>query len=95
MTKYVVTVKFIIKKDKSPKFIKEVIKNSRKSLLESGCERFDISEKENMIFLYEVYNTEDDFRNHIKTDHYNEFDKLTAQYVLSKSVEIYDGVEIL
>lgn len=95
MGEYIVAVKFIVYEEKVNFFLKEVVGNAKDSLTEKGCKRFDVSKRDNEVFLYEIYSSEDDFNKHLETKHFNEFNKNTSDCIVHKTVEIFSGVEIL
>jgi len=95
MREYIVVVKFEIVDEKVDFFLEEVIQNAKDSLTEVGCRRFDVSIKDNVVFLYEIYNSEDDFNKHLETKHFNKFNETTSSYVAGKTVEIFNGVAII
>ncbi len=76
-----------------------VDENARQSRsLEPGCRQFDVlvpdgaSER---VVLYEIYDDRRAFQDHLKTDHYQAFDRQSAHLVKSKSVTelalVFDG----
>jgi len=75
---FVIIVKFETKPECSEDFKTAVLLQSHNSLTrEEGCQVFDVSmpiEGENEFFLYEVYDDEAAFGEHLKTKHYAEFD---------------------
>ncbi len=89
MNSFVVTVKFIVYPDKIDELIPMMIKNAKESLLEDGCSVFDVSKSDNTIFLYEVYKSEQSFKEHLETRHFKEFDKDTKSMIKDKIVETF------
>lgn len=60
------------------------------SLTEAGCTRFDVGvdpRRPGRFFLYEIYRTPADFDIHLKTAHFDHFNRTTAPWVASKLVE--------
>jgi autoinducer 2-degrading protein len=90
---HVVTVNFQIAPGFSAQFMRAVTANARESLQrESGCRRFDVciaQDDENRVFLYELYDTAQDFERHLKTSHFLAFNEATSAWVLSKQVGVY------
>jgi quinol monooxygenase YgiN len=44
---------------------------------------------ENRVFLYEMYDTAEDFEQHLKTAHFLAFNEATSEWLLSKQVGMY------
>lgn len=87
---YVILVTFDIAPDRFEAFLEKVRANAAASLAnEPGCRRFDVLTDPaavNQVVLYEIYDTEADFRAHLETGHFNAFDAETAPWVLEKTV---------
>ncbi len=89
---YVVTVTFEVKPEFRAAFRDAVLENASASrVLEPGCRVFDVCEKEDgsEFFLYEVYDSEAMFRDHLATGHFRRFDSLVAPWVVDKRVVTY------
>lgn len=90
---HVVTVTFRLAPGFSERFLQAVTANARESLQrESGCRRFDVCvahEDENRVFLYELYDSAEDFQRHLQTPHFLAFNEATAAWVESKQVNVY------
>ncbi|MGY9016060.1 MAG: putative quinol monooxygenase [Rhodospirillales bacterium] len=75
---FVITVKFEAKPECVEDFKTAVLLQAHNSVTrEEGCQVFDVSVPiggENEFFLYEVYDDEAAFEEHLKTEHYAEFD---------------------
>ena len=75
---FVIAVKFEAKPECAVDFRTAVLLQAHNSVTrEEGCQVFDVSipiEGENEFFLYEVYDDEAAFGEHLKTEHYAEFD---------------------
>jgi quinol monooxygenase YgiN len=93
---FVVTVKFNIRKDNFLQFMESMQKQARDSLLlEENCHHFDISKTEmqpNQVFLYEIYESQSDFKIHLDSAHFKQFDAKVASWVETKLVETYQLV---
>lgn len=89
MEGYVVAVKFDIFENNLTHFLELVRANAKESIKEEGCLQFDISTNENTVFLYEIYNSKEDFILHTETEHYKYFKENTSNYVSNKVVENY------
>ncbi len=91
---YVVTVTFVAKPEFSSQFRKRVVKQAADSLEhEAACRTFDVCtdpEDQTRIFLYEVYDDADAFKAHLDTPHYKAFDRDRADWIVSKSVAIFN-----
>ena len=58
---------------------------------EPGCLRFDVVEAHNdaaAFILYEIYSSESAFAEHLKTQHFLEFDKASIRYFGSKNIRL-------
>jgi len=90
MSGYVVTVEFRVKSDELSDFLRLVAENARLSAeTEAGCRQFDVVVSEgspNTVFLYEIYDDRPAFDCHMATRHFIEFDRQSANMVLSKAV---------
>jgi quinol monooxygenase YgiN len=90
---YVVTVTFQLVPGFGEQFVRAVKANARESLArERGCRRFDVCvahDDENRVFLYEMYDTAEDFEQHLKTAHFLAFNEATSEWLLSKQVGMY------
>lgn len=89
MNNFVVCVKMEVFSDRIDEFIPMILKNAKQSLQEEGCMVFDVSRRENIIYLYEVYESEQAFASHLKTEHFLHFDDLSKKMISSKVVETY------
>ncbi len=67
--------------------------NARTSLAtEPGCRQFDVCEgdaADGVIFLYEVYDSQDDFKVHLAAPHFVQFNAQTAAWVIDKEVQVF------
>jgi quinol monooxygenase YgiN len=90
---YIVTVKFLIHESYLHQFMPAMLKQAKDSLeLEPACTHFDVSVSEtdqNLVFLYEIYQTKADFEHHLTTLHFLSFSKKVASMVANKQVETF------
>ena len=95
---FVVTVDFVIKKAFAKDFSKAILIQAGNSLhREAECHRFDVCvdhEDSCRIFLYEIYSSAAAFQDHLKTDHYREFNSLVKPWVEKKTVRTWKNIEI-
>jgi (4S)-4-hydroxy-5-phosphonooxypentane-2,3-dione isomerase len=87
---HVVTVTFQIKADHRAAFMERMLENARESLArETACRQFDVCVSSNdacSVFLYEVYDNKEAFAAHLAEAHFIEFNRVTQDWVTSKSV---------
>ena len=90
MKRYAIIVEFELKPGAQPAFRRLVDENARASVQnERGCRRFDVLEprdKTDRVLLYEIYEDETAFAEHLKSLHYARFDRQSAPLVSHKSV---------
>ncbi len=90
MKAFVVTVDFRLKPGAIGAFRKLIDSNAADSCrLEPGCRRFDVLVHEKdpeRIFLYEIYDDRAAFDAHLKTAHFDIFNRMSAEFVLSKEI---------
>ena len=95
---YVVTVLFKAHAAHWTAFRAAMHENAATTLaVEAGCRQFDVCEGEegsHTIFLYEVYDTEADFKAHLAAPHFLTFDSNVASWVASKQVQIYSRASL-
>lgn len=91
---HVICVDFEIKPDRLPEFMPLIEAQARNSLeLEDGCQRFDVcvgKDDPSRVFLYEVYDSEAAFKEHLASDHFKAFDQAVAEMVDSKTVRAFE-----
>lgn len=86
---FAVIVDLYIKPGKMEAFMPLMEENARASFNEPGCHQFDVcrSDKdENLVLIYEIYGTADDFQTHLQTAHFMRFDAAVTDMVADKSV---------
>jgi quinol monooxygenase YgiN len=90
MSTYAIIVDFKLVPGKRQEFRRLVDRNARtSSSSERGCRHFDVlesREEADRIFLYEVYDDQAAFEAHVRSSHFNEFDRESAPLVADKSV---------
>lgn len=74
-------------------FLPLMAANARASQrIEPGCRQFDVwtdPDRPGIVFLYEVYQSEAAFADHLASDHFREFDAATADMIAAKDVRTY------
>ena len=80
-------------------FIRHVTQNASDSLkFEPGCLRFDVlvpSDSETSIFLYEIYENNDAFGLHLRSKHFEVFDKSIKKLIFNKIVREFSSPQTL
>jgi autoinducer 2-degrading protein len=93
MDLYVITVEFTLKPGMMADFRRLIDQNALDSCRdEPGCQRFDVLApltQDDRIFLYEIYDNRAAFEMHIKTSHFDLFNRKSADMVLNKRVVEY------
>lgn len=91
---FAITVDFTLQPGSLAAFRKLIDRNAKDSCAdEPGCRRFDVLAPENstdQVFLYEIYDDRAAFDAHLKTPHYDVFNRESASLVLTKKVAVYD-----
>ncbi len=86
----VVTVTFDLKPGSSTRFLPLMLNNARASReLEPGCRQFDVCldpKNPNKVFLYEVYDNDAAFDEHLAAEHFRRFDAEVSTMLESKEV---------
>jgi len=89
---YVVAVAIVPKPEHRAEFRDEMIANATASReQERGCRQFDVCESADggEIFLYEIYDDEAAFQEHLKTEHYKRFNARTTPWLTEKRILKY------
>jgi len=90
VTAYVIVVDFRINEGAKPEFRRLIDVNARDSCRhEPGCRRFDVLEfpdDAHRILLYEIYDDRAAFDSHVKSPHFQLFNKASAPLVREKKV---------
>lgn len=93
MSAFAITVDFTLKPGALAAFRKLIDKNAQDSCAhEPGCQRFDVLvpiETGDKVFLYEIYDDRAAFDAHLKTPHFDMFNRESETLVLAKNVVQY------
>ena len=93
MSGFVITVDFRLKPGAMVAFRRLIDANAIASCHEEpGCRRFDVltpEDEPDRVFLYEIYDDKPAFDAHLKTAHFAQFNRDSAELVLSKTVASY------
>lgn len=93
---YVVCVTFKIKNENIDQFMPLMLDNANASFeQEPECLQFDVCVDENdksIVFLYELYNNEAAFKDHLVSPHFKEFDTAVADMIAEKKVQIFTRI---
>jgi (4S)-4-hydroxy-5-phosphonooxypentane-2,3-dione isomerase len=96
MSRFVITVAFDLHEGALREFLPMIVENATRSrAAEPGCERFDVlvpKDTVNQLFLYEIYKDKAAFDEHLKTQHFLDFNSASARLVKAKKVVAYDLV---
>lgn len=94
---HVVIVAFVAKPGFEERLRERILKQAADSLAnEEACRVFDVcADRSNRArhVLYEIYDDEDAFAQHLSSPHFQAFDAETAEWVASKHVERLDRLE--
>ena len=93
---YAVTVVFVAKPESRADFREAMLENAQASRArEPGCRQFDVCESPDgaQIFLYEIYDSEAAFKEHLATQHFLRFNERTAPWVAEKRVATYQRLD--
>ena len=87
---YVVSVDFGSAPENFGRLKELTFANAKSSILdEAGCRQFDVYEipnSPNHVFLYEAYDDETAFKQHLASPHYKQFSEETASIITSRAV---------
>jgi autoinducer 2-degrading protein len=93
---YVVTVEFEIAPDRWAEFLPLMTANAEASRRdEAGCRRFDVCrprDRENRVFLYEIYDDEAAFQAHLESRHFLAFAAATKEMITGRKLIALDWV---
>ena len=96
---YVVVVHFVAKPEASETFREVLLTQASNSLSrEPGCRVFDVAVDEpagNHFLLYEIYDDETTFQEHLKTEHFLDFDARSQAMFTSKEVSTHQLISDL
>ena len=91
---FVVTVDFQVKPGQEAAFAEAVTRQAANSLAgEADCHRFDVCRDPAdaaHVFLYEIYGDKAAFDVHLASDHFKDFDATVKDWLLSKTVGIWE-----
>ena len=94
MSGFVITVDFTVKPGAMAAFRNLIDRNARDSCAgEPGCRRFDVlvpTDSGDKVFLYEIYDDRAAFDAHLKTPHFEVFNRESEALVISKKVAQYN-----
>ncbi len=93
---YVVTVEFTIKPEFIERFRERLLQQARDSLAgEQDCHVFDVcvdDQREEIVFLYEVYSDRSAFDVHLNSVHFVDFDHAVRDWVSDKQVVCFERI---
>ena len=93
---YVVTVEFTIKPEFVERFRERVLQQAGDSLTgEQDCHVFDVcidAQREQIVFLYEVYSDRSAFEVHLNSVHFIDFDLAVRDWVSGKQVVCFERI---
>lgn len=96
MSAFVITVEFILKPGTMASFRKLIDQNARESCAhEPGCRRFDVlipNDSADRVFLYEIYDDRNAFDAHLKSRHFDAFNRESQAQVVAKNIVQYSLV---
>ena len=90
MANFGLVVEFTIDMAQEERFLSLISENARKSVQnEKGCQQFDVlssTEQRGQIILYEIYDDEDAFKEHLKMQHVADFFAAAKPLILTQVV---------
>jgi quinol monooxygenase YgiN len=93
MSRLVITVAFDLHDGALHEFLPMIVENANRSRsVEPGCERFDVlvpKDAANQVFLYEIYKDKAAFGEHLKAQHFLDFNSASARLVKAKKIVEY------
>ena len=96
MSRFVITVAFDLHDGALDEFLPMIVENANRSrTVEAGCDRFDVlvpKDSTNHVFLYEIYKDKAAFGEHLRAQHFLDFNSASARLVKAKKVVEY-GLE--
>jgi autoinducer 2-degrading protein len=91
---FVITVAFELHPGALHQFLPLIRENANRSrTVEPGCERFDVlvpKDSSNQVFLYEIYTDKAAFGEHLKAQHFLDFNVASARLVKDKKIVEYN-----
>lgn len=95
---FAVTVTFVVKDKFINQFEPVMKKQAQNSLtLEPGCHQFDVCfdpTDPRRVFLYELYTDRAAFDEHLKSDHFLNFDSTVKDWLISKVAENWQKIQL-
>ena len=96
MSRFVITVAFDLHDGALHEFLPMIVENANRSRsVEPGCERFDVlvpKDSRNQVLLYEIYTDKAAFGEHLKAQHFLDFNSASARLIKAKRIVEY-GLE--
>jgi len=96
MKGYVITVEFDVVPAQFDAFLRLMADNAEASRRdEPGCKRFDVCrphDRENRVFLYEIYDDEAAFQAHLLTSHFKSFATATKDMITARKIVACDRI---
>jgi autoinducer 2-degrading protein len=90
MSRFIILVDFHLKPGTSERFRRLIAENAKASVRdEQGCQRFDVfvpKGESDRVMLYEIYDDEAAFGEHLKTPHFAIFDRDSPELIESRTV---------
>lgn len=90
---YVVTVRFTVRPEVATDFKTRVVQQAAETLQhEPACHVFDVCfdpDDDTEVFLYEVYETPEDYLAHMDTEVYTRFERETADWLTGREVRTF------
>jgi quinol monooxygenase YgiN len=89
---YAVTVRLEVPPEEFEKLLELLRVNAAASLAEPGCRRFDVcvdAQSHPVIFLYELYDDEASFSQHLASAHFKAFASATSPLNLRQEIRYY------
>ena len=94
---FVVVVEFTVQTEFIDRFLERVMQQARDSLkLEVDCHVFDVcicTERENLVFLYEVYTDKTAFDAHLESAHFRDFSDAVQEWVSDKQLSTFERLQ--
>ena len=95
---FAVTVRLDVIETDLSAFLRAIRANAAQSVAaEPGCRRFDVLIPEQApagrVLLYEIYTDRAAFEQHLRSDHFRDFDAATRSMVRSKVVDVFSVTE--
>ncbi len=96
---FVATITIEVDSENQSMFHNAVMKQAEITLeREVGCLQFEVSfhpSRKSICFMYQVYETQSAYDHHLLSDHHLTFDQITAPWVASRKVEVWEREEPL